>query len=156
MFIYNRVDRDVLKLLTNDQLLHLVKSYISKNTMTDRSNSYPSRFLMCSLPYQNAQRQGPVCNLKRSELSWATKHTVAGEGVYVCRVWEHKTSGQFGSANVVVPEHIHSLIVEYDTDHKPSQKMKNMSFSHLVGAKLPTSLMSYVHSQRIFQLNSVF
>ena len=73
MFTYNKVDRDVLlKLLTNDQLLHLAKSYISKDTMTDQEQLLSRRFLMCSLPYQNAQRQGPVCNLKRSELSRAT------------------------------------------------------------------------------------
>ena len=55
------------------------------------------------------------------EQARATAHSTAGgECVYyIYKVWEHKTSGQFGSVNLVVPEQLHQLISAYIAKHRP-------------------------------------
>ena len=76
---------------------------------------------MCSLLYRNAQRQGPICNLRLEEQARATSHeTSNGEVMYVYKVWEHKTSGNFESENLVVPECLHGLITGYVEKHCPA------------------------------------
>ena len=36
------------------------------------------------------------------------------------QVWQHKTSGTFGSANLVVPEAIHEIVCLYVERHRPT------------------------------------
>ena len=79
------------------------------------------RFLMCSLIYRNAQKQGPVTNMTLDEQSRASSHTTRSEEVvWVYRVWQHKTSGQFGSANLIVTVRVHKLLTEYTSKHRPT------------------------------------
>ena len=133
LFACDRGDRDVvLRFLNNKRLLELVQSYIAKDTLTEQEQVLSRRFIMCSVLYQNAQRQGPVCNLKKEELARAKKHTAAAGGdVYVYRVWEHKTNGQFGSAHLVVPTAIHDLVEEYAARHRPSPQPENEEYVFL-------------------------
>ena len=110
----------MLSFLENKQLKGLVKSYITKKKLTESEYLLTRRFFMSSLLYKNAQRQGPVVKLRVDEQARATAHSTAGgECVYIYKVWEHKTSGQFGSVNLVVPEELHQLISAYIAKHRP-------------------------------------
>ena len=47
------------------------------------------------------------------------------------RVCEHKTSGQFGSAHLVVPAAIHDLIEGYVAKHRPAPQPENEDYVFL-------------------------
>ena len=108
----------VLLFLENKRLFELVESYLQK--MSEAEQLITRRFLTCSLIYRNAQRQGPVTNLKVVEQSLAEGQDTANGTVYVYKVWEHKTCGQFGSANIVVPQDMHTLVCKYINNHRPT------------------------------------
>ena len=105
---------------------------------------------MCSLMFKNAQKQGSVMNLRIAEVERAVRHeTQSGNIVYVYKVcqamctdccfvvflsgtrhypfilfiqvWQHETAGQFGSANLVLPEHHRDMIQEYLLKHRSSR-----------------------------------
>ena len=112
-----RTDRGtVLKFLEDRRLLDLVKSYVAKDEMTEQEQLITRRFLMCTLVFRNAQREGPVRNLTLEEQGRATSHTThSGEVMMIYKVWNHKTSGQFGSANIVLSLEIHNIVSAYVT-----------------------------------------
>ena len=104
------VREKVLTFLEDNRLSELIDGYIRKPEMSEAEQLMSRRFLMCYMVYTNAQRQGAVVNLRLTEQSRAVCHnTKNGESVFVYKVWQHKTSGQFGSANLVVPEKIHRI-----------------------------------------------
>ena len=135
----------VLEFLDNQHLMEVVSSYVAKEQMDEGERLLTRRFLMCSLMFKNAQREGPVVNLRLGEVRRALCHkTQAGDNVYVYKVWpliycyyvelldsasifplfiqvwQHKTAGQFGSANLVLPEAHHHLVSEYIRKHRPA------------------------------------
>ena len=57
----------VLKFLGNPQLLTLVTTHVAKEVIAEQEQLLTRRFLMCSLLYRNAQRQGSICNMKLEE-----------------------------------------------------------------------------------------
>ena len=81
--------------------------------MTDPESLLARRFLMCNLLYRNAQKEGAVINMKLVELEHATEHCTSSEKVVVYKVWEHKTKGAFGTANLVIPQKFHDVLKAY-------------------------------------------
>ena len=134
----------VLSFLESKQLQGLVKSYVTKEKLTESKYLLTRQFFMFSLLYKNAQRQGPVVNLRVDEQARATAHsTGGGESIYIYKVWEHKTSGQFGSANLVVPEELHQLISAYIAKHlKHKKNASSTCFSHQTARRWDTCLRS--------------
>ena len=131
----------VLGFLESKQLQGLVKSYVTKEKLTESEYLLTRQFFMSSLLYKNAQRQGPVVNLRVDEQARATAHsTGGGESIYIYKVWEHKTSGQFGSANLVVPEELHQLISAKHLKHK--KIASSTCFSHQTARRWDTCLRS--------------
>ena len=78
----------VLEFLDNPHLMDVVSSYVAKEEMDEGEKLLTRRFLMCSLMFKNAQREGPVVNLRLGEVKRALCHkTQAGDDVYVYKVW---------------------------------------------------------------------
>jgi len=90
--------------------------------MTEQEQLITHRFLMCTLVFRNVQREGPVKNLTLDEQRRATPHKTSTGEVMIYKVWNHKTSGQFGSANIVLPLEIHDIISAYIDKHWPIPK----------------------------------
>lgn len=77
----------VLEFLDNPRLMEVVTFYVEKEQMDDGENLLTRRYLMCSLMFKNAQREGAVVNLRVQEVNRATCHeTKTGENVYVYKV----------------------------------------------------------------------
>lgn len=68
---------------------------------------------MCYAIYTNAQRQGSVLNMTLSEVSRAAAYTRGFTTFHTISVWEHKTTSSFGSAKIVLPEWVFTLLKEY-------------------------------------------
>jgi hypothetical protein len=110
----------VLSFVRDTKLLALIQSWVQKDTLTEQELLTLRRYLMCRLVYENAQRQGAVVNMKLEEQAQATLHTTStGKKVYMYKVWEHKTSGQFGSAHIVTPEDVHDILCTYVKKYRP-------------------------------------
>ena len=68
LFQSDRGDRDVvLRFLEHPQLETVVRAYLEKEKMEEPEYLLTRRYLMCSLLYKNAQRQGSVVNLRVEE-----------------------------------------------------------------------------------------
>ena len=61
-----------LQFLNDPRLTEVVAKYVEKDQMEDEEMLIARRYLMCSLMFKNAQRQGAVVNPKPGEPS-ATK-----------------------------------------------------------------------------------
>ena len=59
----------VLRFLDDPRLPEVITSYVAKDEMEDGENLMTRRYLMCSLMFKNAQREGPVVNLRVKEQS---------------------------------------------------------------------------------------
>ena len=68
---------------------------------------------------QGEQGQGAVINLKVKKVKNATKHATESGKLVIYKVWEHKTNGVFGSANLVAPLSLHELLHNYISSHRP-------------------------------------
>ena len=81
-------DLRVLRFLDDPRLFEVVTTYVAKEEMEDGENLMTRRYLMCSLMFKNAQREGPVVNLRVAEVERAVFHqTKNGETVCVYKVW---------------------------------------------------------------------
>ena len=79
---------NVLRFLDDPRLLEVIQSYIGKSKMEDGENLMTRRYLMCTLMFKNAQREGPVVNLRLGEVERAVLHqTKSGQSVHVYKVW---------------------------------------------------------------------
>ena len=68
--------------------MDVVSSYVAKEQTDDGEKLLRRRYLMCSLMFKNAQREGPVVNLRLGEVKRALCHkTQGGDNVYVYKVW---------------------------------------------------------------------
>ena len=61
----------------------------------------------------------------------ATVHQTIAEDMFVYRVCEHKTPGQFGSANIVLSKKIHDMITGYIAKHRPTPLPENEEYAFL-------------------------
>ena len=78
---------NVLKFLDDPRLLEVVSSYLKKPEMEEGESLIARHYLMCSLMFKNAQRQGAVVNLRIAEVERAVRHeTQSGSIIYVYKV----------------------------------------------------------------------
>ena len=76
-----------LQFLNDPRLTEVVAKYVEKDQMEDEEMLIARRYLMCSLMFKNAQRQGAVVNLQIAEARRAICHqTKAGDDVYIYKV----------------------------------------------------------------------
>ena len=71
------------------------------------------RYLLCYMLYTNAQRPGAVMNMTIGEVQAAEAVHRCSTTFYRIRVWEHKTTASFGSAGIIVPSGIYSMLRSY-------------------------------------------
>ena len=125
----------VLSFLGNENLLELMQSCVKKDTLTEQEQLTLRRYLMCKLVYENAQRQGAVVNMKLVELANAKMQTTSnGRKLFVYKVWGHKTSSQFGSANIVTSEEVHEILCTYVEKHRPQPQPQLREYVFLTPA----------------------
>ncbi len=131
----------VITFLGNKKLLTQFQALANKDTLTAWEQLNLRRYLVCKLVYENSQRTGTVINMKLEELARARCHTTSdGRIMFVYKVWEHKTSAQFGSANIVAPEHLHESLLSYVDKHRPHPQPENKEFVFLTpGGRLITN-----------------
>ena len=71
----------------------------------------------------------------------ATVHPTVKEDTIIYCVWEHKTSGQNGSANIVLSTEIHDLITDYIAKHRPKPLPENEEYVFLTPGENGGSLV---------------
>ena len=81
-----KIRENVLQFLEDERLLALMETYMAKEEMSEQEQLMSRRFLMSSLIYCNAQRQGPVTNMTLDEQSRVSSHTTRSEEV----VWVYR------------------------------------------------------------------
>ena len=121
-----------MQFLNDPRLEEVIGVYLDKEEVEETKSLMARRFLMCSLMFKNAQRQGAVVNLWLDEYKRAVTHsTKTGENVYIYKVSHHKTMGHFGSANLVAPENYHHMLGKYINKHRPKPSEGNEDYVFL-------------------------
>ena len=91
---------------------------------------------MCYAVYTNAQRQGIVLNMTIAEVKRAAVITRGFTTFYTISVWEHKTKTSFGSAKVVLPEWVFTLLKKYIDDFRGEYTDEDLVFVTRSGEKI--------------------
>ena len=100
----------VSSLLISEQLREKIHGVLVQENLRMEEKLFVRRYITTCLIYRNAHRPGAITNMMLAE--WEA-HTTSGNDGAVVSVKDHKTRASHGSANVVVPEHILSLIPTY-------------------------------------------
>ena len=91
---------------------------------------------MCYAVYTNAQRQGIVLNMTIAEMKRAAVFRRGFTSFYTISVWEHKTTGSFGSAKVVLPEWVFSLLKKYVEQYRGDSEDHDLVFVTRTGERI--------------------